>query len=49
MPTAFVVLLCLTASVQADDHSAQRDRMVATQLERRGIRDARVHGSTRPS
>ena len=43
----FVVLLCLTAGVRADDHSAQRDRMVATQLERRGIRDARVLAAMR--
>ena len=47
IPTAFVVLLCVTAGVQADDHSAQRDRMVATQLERRGIRDARVLAAMR--
>jgi protein-L-isoaspartate(D-aspartate) O-methyltransferase len=41
------VLLGLTAGVQAADHSAQRDRMVATQLERRGIRDARVLAAMR--
>src|SRR5262245_19227078 len=45
--TAFVVLLCLTGGVRADDYSAQRDRMVATQLERRGIRDARVLAAMR--
>jgi protein-L-isoaspartate(D-aspartate) O-methyltransferase len=47
IPGAFVVLLCLTAGVRADDHSDQRDRMVATQLERRGIRDARVLAAMR--
>src|SRR6187551_1877214 len=47
LPAVFVVLLCLTAGAQADDHSAQRDRMVATQLERRGIRDARVLAAMR--
>jgi protein-L-isoaspartate(D-aspartate) O-methyltransferase len=40
-------LIVLAASAGAADHAARRDRMVATQLETRGIRDARVLAAMR--
>ena len=46
-PAISALLLCLAACVQADDYPALRERMVTTQLERRGIRDARVLAAMR--
>ena len=42
IPAVLAVLLSLAACAQANDYGVLRDRMVATQLEARGIRDPRV-------
>src|SRR5688572_2067504 len=42
VPALAALLLSLAACVQADDYPALRERMVAGQIERRGISDARV-------
>lgn len=47
MMRVLVLLLVLAASAHAADPSAQRDRMVATQLEARGIESARVLAAMR--
>src|SRR5262245_27407215 len=41
------IVLSLGASVEAADYGALRDRMVATQLEARGITDTRVLAAMR--
>jgi protein-L-isoaspartate(D-aspartate) O-methyltransferase len=42
-----MLLLSLAACARADDYATLRNRMVATQLERRGIHDARVLAAMR--
>jgi protein-L-isoaspartate(D-aspartate) O-methyltransferase len=47
MSRVMAMLLVLMASARAGDHAVLRDRMVATQLESRGIDDARVLAAMR--